>query len=169
MSAPYLVTSHRHFCRSCRRDVEDEESVVNEDGFHVHLGCGTVLEFQGATLPSGSGRSTGAELGMLHGSHGCEAEWLAEQMAILAGLPGGGAPSGYGGRGQAKRQKNTAGQGSDGRAEALAILSEESAQAQQPIQPTRSRPGQVRERGLQGEASGKQRKGDESWGNYQGT
>ena len=28
MGAPYLVTSHREYCRSCRREVDDEETIV---------------------------------------------------------------------------------------------------------------------------------------------
>lgn len=47
MSRPYLVTTHRQLCRSCQREVEDEELVVNSDGFRVHVECGTVLEMEG--------------------------------------------------------------------------------------------------------------------------
>lgn len=35
MHSPYLVTTHRYFCPSCRREVEDEEMVTNEDELQV--------------------------------------------------------------------------------------------------------------------------------------
>ena len=50
MSRPYLVVSHRQLCRSCQREVEDEELVVNSDGLEVHVECGTVMEMEGVEI-----------------------------------------------------------------------------------------------------------------------
>ncbi|CAE7803779.1 unnamed protein product [Symbiodinium sp. CCMP2456] len=83
MSAPYLVTTHREHCTSCRREVDDDEVVVSGEGFRVHLGCGTVLEFEGLQ-PTGP-QLAGADLASLSS----EVDWLAEQRQILEQLSGG--------------------------------------------------------------------------------
>mmetsp|Transcript_1008 Transcript_1008/g.1573 ORF Transcript_1008/g.1573 Transcript_1008/m.1573 type:complete len:267 (-) Transcript_1008:1194-1994(-) len=62
MNTPYLVITHRRFCVSCRRDVDNEETVINDDDMPVHLGCGTVLDIEGAQMAEGSGRCLGDDL-----------------------------------------------------------------------------------------------------------
>ncbi|CAE8595389.1 unnamed protein product [Polarella glacialis] len=90
MNTPYLVITHRRFCVSCRRDVDNEETVINDDDMPVHLGCGTVLDIEGAQMAEGSGRCLGDDLvcQVIDGQSGAEADWLAAQRAILASLPG---------------------------------------------------------------------------------
>ncbi|CAK9027295.1 unnamed protein product [Durusdinium trenchii] len=89
MGSPYLVISHRDFCPSCQREVDDEEMMVNEEGLQLHGLCGTVLERQGLHCESLQGDQAGglqgADLSVLED----QGEWLAEQLRILKSLPGG--------------------------------------------------------------------------------
>lgn len=65
--------------------------MVNEDGFHVHLGCGGVTETLGIREPTCSGRLEGEDLRAAcpwYGAPGSEANWLAEQRRLLTALPG---------------------------------------------------------------------------------
>eukprot|EP00443_Scrippsiella_acuminata_P105904 CAMPEP_0115736476 /NCGR_PEP_ID=MMETSP0272-20121206/87283_1 /TAXON_ID=71861 /ORGANISM="Scrippsiella trochoidea, Strain CCMP3099" /LENGTH=84 /DNA_ID=CAMNT_0003180671 /DNA_START=31 /DNA_END=282 /DNA_ORIENTATION=- len=78
--APYCVVSHRRWCPGCRRDVDEEETVMNPEDEPVHAGCGWVCLESGFDegLP-GSGRCSGPDLALLHGAPGSEAAWIAEQ------------------------------------------------------------------------------------------
>eukprot|EP00434_Breviolum_minutum_P043799 symbB.v1.2.039060.t1/scaffold6325.1/size19000/1 len=81
MGSPYLVTTHRHFCRSCHREVDEDEIMVNEDELSVHL-CGTVLDFEGLEVDDMG--LAGQDLSTLE----CGADWFAEQRQLLAALQG---------------------------------------------------------------------------------
>jgi len=89
MSSPYCVLTHGLYCVSCRREVEGTESVQNDDDLWVHLGCGTVLDELGHRLPRGSAQCVGEDIRSVDRRPGTDAEWLADQRAILARLPSG--------------------------------------------------------------------------------
>eukprot|EP00747_Dinoflagellata_sp_TGD_P195358 gnl/TRDRNA2_/TRDRNA2_63894_c0_seq1.p1 gnl/TRDRNA2_/TRDRNA2_63894_c0~~gnl/TRDRNA2_/TRDRNA2_63894_c0_seq1.p1 ORF type:complete len:191 (+),score=35.03 gnl/TRDRNA2_/TRDRNA2_63894_c0_seq1:58-573(+) len=99
--APYCILSHGFYCSSCQRDVEDDEMVVNDDGYYVHLGCGTCLEELGHILPTASDRCFGKDHELIDGcvNRVTEADWMARQLEILESLP-----KGAGAHAEAQRQ-----------------------------------------------------------------
>merc|ERR1719174_2560588 len=87
-----FVASHLLRCPFCRRAVDSEEVVVNEDDLPVHVECGTIVEELAHELPAGSAQTydgqveKGVDAAWLSG-HGVDAAWLSEQAAFLAALP----------------------------------------------------------------------------------
>eukprot|EP00928_Gymnodinium_smaydae_P079488 TRINITY_DN63400_c0_g1_i1.p1 TRINITY_DN63400_c0_g1~~TRINITY_DN63400_c0_g1_i1.p1 ORF type:complete len:201 (-),score=47.33 TRINITY_DN63400_c0_g1_i1:97-624(-) len=129
--APYLLVTHQAYCGICKRAVDEaEEAVENDDGLMVHLGCGGVLEMQGLRCPYAPGRCEGSALEFIERAAGSEADWLAEQRAILEALPGAGAARAIGSAAGGERRQGGAGAAAAaGRAAALEVLDQARAAA----------------------------------------
>eukprot|EP00439_Symbiodinium_sp_Y106_P033284 s2915_g3.t11 len=119
MSAPYLVTTHREHCASCRREVDDDEVVVSGEGFRVHLGCGTAdwLAEQRQILEQLSGGSKGRRrTGDGKKQRSIDAQSILRDAAAVATVSQGDSeerPLQWQMAGEAKRRRSPEGFGAD--------------------------------------------------------